>query len=75
MTFKSLLQEFKTKNKELTITFGEKLTLTCRIIELHDDYLKVSQLAFNKMEKTFSQTPYNYFIPVSAIVFVEEPRT
>jgi len=75
MTFKSLLQEFKEKNKELTITFGEKLSLTCRIIELHDDHLKVNQMAFNRMEKTFTQTPYNYFIPLNSVVFIEEPRT
>ena len=75
MTFKALLQEFKTTDKALTITFGEKLSLTCRIVELQDDFVKVNQMAFNRMEKTFSQTPYHYFIPISSIVFVEEPRS
>jgi len=75
MTFKNLLKEFKEQYKALTITFGEKLSLTCKVIEVHDDYIKVNQMVFNKMEKTYTPTPYNYFIPLEAVLFIEEPRS
>ena len=74
MKFKDLLCTFERAEKVVTLTFGEKLSLTGRIIEISDDYLKVNLMAFNRTEKKFTPTSNNYIVPLSSVLFVEEPR-
>jgi hypothetical protein len=74
MKFKDLLVGFKNAEKVVTLTFGEKLSLTGRLIELNDDYLKVNLMAFNRTEKKFTPTSNNYIVPLASILFLEEPK-
>lgn len=73
-TFKDLLKTMMDEKKPLMLTFGEKLAFTCLILEIHDDYIKINQLAFNKLEKQFTPTSSRLYVPLSAILFAEEPR-
>jgi len=72
--FVQLLETLRGADKPILITFADKISLTCRILSIHSDYLKVNQMAFNKLEKQYSATSNNYFIPFTAIMFIEEPK-
>jgi hypothetical protein len=74
MKLKELLSALKATDKVVTLTFGEKLSLTGRIIELHDEFLKVNLMAFNRAEKMFTPTVNNYYVPLHSILFIEEPK-
>ena len=74
MMLRNLICSLMESDKVITLTFGEKLSLTGRIIELKDDYLKVNLMAFNRTEKKFSPTSNNYFVPLTSILFIEEPK-
>lgn len=58
----------------VNITFGENFSFNCRIVETHEDFVKVNLLSFNKAERAFNTTPNFYFIPLGSIIFIEEPR-
>jgi hypothetical protein len=74
MKFKDLLCSFESSEKVITLTFGEKLSLTGRITEISDDYLKVNLMAFNRGEKKFTPTSNHYIVPLASVLFVEEPK-
>jgi hypothetical protein len=74
MKFLNLLENFKTEQKILHITFGEKFSLNCKIIETHEDFIRVNLVSFNKAEQTYNTTSNFYSIPNASIVLIEEYR-
>lgn len=74
MHFLDLLKKFMAEKCIVNITFGDKFSLNCRIVEAYGDFIKVNLMSFNKTERAFNPTPSYYFIPLNAVVFIEEPR-
>jgi len=72
MKFSDLLKEFNISDKVIKITLADEIALTCKIIEIHDDFVKVNLLAFNKAARSYDPTSNFYFVPIASILFVEE---
>ncbi|OGJ85640.1 MAG: hypothetical protein A2268_16695 [Candidatus Raymondbacteria bacterium RifOxyA12_full_50_37] len=71
MKFIDFLRSVKDEKRTISITFGDKLSLTCSIIETYDDFIKVNLMTFDKTTTAFSPTQKISFVPVSTISFVE----
>ena len=74
MTFRDMLEYFKTEQKDLHITFSEKFSLPCRIVKTYDDFIAVNPLTFNKSEQAFNPTQTLYYIPNASIVLAQEHK-
>ncbi|MFH0919043.1 MAG: hypothetical protein V1913_01660 [Fibrobacterota bacterium] len=72
MKFSDLLKEFNKTDKAIKVTLGDEIALTCKIMDIQDDFVKVNLLAFNKATRSFDPTSNFYYVPIASMLFVEE---